>query len=72
VPTERPNDWNAIEIVVSRGVATHTFNGVEVARGEGFAINWPGEAPAPLTCGKLQVQSEGAEIFWRRLEIEPL
>lgn len=72
VPTERANDWNAIEIVVSGGVATQSLNGVEVARGDGFTIAWPGQAAEPLTCGKLQVQSEGSEIYWRGIEIEPL
>lgn len=72
VPTERANDWNEIEIIVSGGVATHRLNGAEVARDEGFSITWPGQTTEPLACGKLQVQSEGAEIYWRRLEIEPL
>jgi hypothetical protein len=70
VPTERAGDWNDIDVLVRGGVSTHTLNGVEVARGQGFVLALPGQAPAPLSCGKLQLQSEGAEIFFRALEIQ--
>jgi hypothetical protein len=72
VPTERA-DWNQIEIVVEAGVVTHRLNDVEVARGGDITISWPevtGDLPVPLTCGKLQIQSEGAEILFRSVEIE--
>jgi hypothetical protein len=64
--------WNQVEIVMQGGVATHIFNGVEVARGQGFVLDWPGQAAMPLSCGKLQIESEGSEIYFRKLEIEPL
>jgi Domain of Unknown Function (DUF1080) len=70
VPAERADDWNDVDIVVRGGVATHTFNGVEVARAQGFVLDWSGAAPTTLGCGKLQLQSEGAEIFFRGVEIE--
>jgi Domain of Unknown Function (DUF1080) len=70
VPTERTGDWNHIDIVVQSGVATHALEGVEVARGQGFVLDWPGQTPTALACGKLQLQSEGAEIFFRAIEIQ--
>lgn len=70
VPTERANDWNDVDIEVRGGVATHSLNGVEVARAQGFVLDWPGAAPTAIGCGKLQLQSEGAEIFFRGVEIQ--
>jgi hypothetical protein len=71
VPVERAG-WNQVEIVVQDGAVRHLFNGVEVARGQGFTLEWPGQAPAPLACGKLQIECEGSEIYFRDLEIERL
>jgi len=64
-----PDAWNQIEIIVRGGVATHRLNGQDVTTGMDFAVAWPGEAAQPLTCGKLQLQSEGAEIFFRRVQL---
>jgi hypothetical protein len=69
VPAERADDWNDVDVVMSGGVVTHLLNGVEVARGQGFVLQWPGQPDAPLGCGKLQIESEGSEIFFRGLEI---
>jgi hypothetical protein len=72
VPTEGAG-WNQVEIAIQGGVVTHSLGGVEVARGSDITITWPevtGAEPVPLTCGKLQIQSEGAEIFFRNVEIE--
>ena len=67
-----PDEWNAIEIVFVDDQATLSLNGLETVRASGFVLNWPGQAPSALGCGKLQLQSEGAEIFFRRVEIEQL
>jgi len=64
--------WNSICIVVSAGMATHFLNGQETASGSGFTSAWPGMPEAPLLRGTLQLQSEGGEIFFRRLRIRPL
>jgi 3-keto-disaccharide hydrolase len=72
VPTESAG-WNHVEILVQAGVVTHRLEGVEVARGRDVTITWPevtGDLPVPLACGKLQIQSEGAEIFFRNVEIQ--
>jgi hypothetical protein len=32
----------------------------------------PGQAPRPLTEGRIQLQSEGAETYFRNISIEPI
>ena len=61
--------WNHVDIVVQGGAAKHQLNGQDVTTGAGFTVAWPGEAAQPLTCGKIQLQSEGAEIFFRRVQL---
>ena len=64
-----PGAWNRIDIIVAGGVATHLINGQVITTGSGFTVAWPGQAAASLTCGKIQLQSEGAEIFFRRIQL---
>ena len=52
--------------------ASTSLNGQEVSRASGFSLHWPGQPEAALRCGKLQLQSEGAEIFFRRVELDEL
>jgi hypothetical protein len=70
--SERAGDWNQIDIVFQSGVAQHFLNGQLVAGGSDFRLEWPGEPVASLERGKLQIQSEGAEIYYRRLALVPL
>ncbi len=66
------DDWNQIDIVVENGATEHLLNGQHVTGGTQIESKWPGQPVAPLSCGKLQIQSEGAEIFFRHLEIRAL
>jgi hypothetical protein len=60
---ERPHgEWNTVEVIVKNGNCTHVVNGVQVS--EGF--------DASVRQGKLLVQSEGAEIFYRKIQIKKL
>lgn len=70
VQPEAAEDWNDVEISLQDDVASLLLNGHEVSRASGFVLNWPDQPALALHCGKLQLQSEGAEIFFRRLEIE--
>jgi hypothetical protein len=54
--------WNRQEVVCDGNRITNIVNGVIVAHGY----------DATHTSGKIQIQSEGAEIFFRRVEIRPL
>ena len=60
---EKPSgDWNRLEIIVKAGKCTHIMNGVVVNEG----------TEASLRTGRILIQSEGAEIFYRKIELEEL
>lgn len=71
-PAERPGEWNQIEIRYRSGEVRHFHNGEQVAHASDFQLEWPGEPATLLQRGKLQIQSEGAEIYYRRIELLPL
>ena len=60
---EKPTgEWNTVEVVCDGDKITHIVNGVKVNEG----------SKASLTKGKITLQSEGAEIFFRRVSLQPL
>jgi len=60
---EKPvGEWNTLECIVDRGRITVFLNGVLVNR----ALD------ARPRRGRIQIQSEGAEIFFRRIDLTPL
>lgn len=73
VNAERPSgEWNTTDVLTVGANATFRVNGKRVmdvldARVPDERGNW-----RPLTRGKLQLQSEGAEMYVRRVEIRPL
>jgi hypothetical protein len=69
---ERTGEWNQIDIVFQSGGAQHLLNGELVAGGSDFRLEWPGAAVTSLQRGKLQIQSEGGEIYYRHIELSPL
>lgn len=61
--TEKPTgEWNRVEVISKDGVCTHLVNGVEVVKG----------SKASVTEGKILLQSEGAELFYRKVELREL
>jgi Domain of Unknown Function (DUF1080) len=71
---EKPNgEWNTIEIYALGDTAVHVINGTpsmvlfdtrqRAGDGQGFV---------PLKGGKIQIQSEAAEIFYRDIKIETI
>ncbi len=60
-------EWNVSEAIVRGDSSVHIVNGVVVNRG--FNARLSGE---PLTAGKIMFQAEGAEIFYRNIEIKPV
>ena len=60
---EKPNgEWNLVEVIVKKGQITYLVNGIVV-----------NEASSPsLNEGKIIIQSEGAEIYYRKIEIEEM
>ncbi|HEU5148377.1 MAG TPA: DUF1080 domain-containing protein [Chryseosolibacter sp.] len=60
---EKPvGEWNTIEIICKGGDVTYFLNGVKVNEGKNGSY----------TKGKILVQSEGAELFFRRIELQSL
>lgn len=66
---EIPDAWNAVRIVVHGAASEHYLNGQLVTRASGYALHLPGQATVPLTRGKIQLQSEGGEIYFRHVEV---
>ena len=60
---EKPvGEWNRLEAICEGGDVTYFVNGVKVMEGR----------HGSFTSGKLLFQSEGAEIFFRLIELQPL
>jgi hypothetical protein len=60
---EKPaGEWNRVEVIANKGKITYIVNGVVVNEGEDPSVSE----------GKIIVQSEGAEIYYRKIEIAEL
>lgn len=60
---EKPaGEWNRQEVIARGDTLTNIVNGVTVNYGTQASHTW----------GKIQLQSEGAEIHFRRIELRPL
>jgi hypothetical protein len=60
---EKPRgEWNVVEVVCDGDSVTNVINGVVVNRG----------TRASVTRGKILLQSEGAEVFYRNITLTPL
>jgi hypothetical protein len=60
---EKPvGEWNRQEVICDGDKVTNIVNGVVVNHGYG----------SDHTAGKIQIQSEGAEIYFRRIELRPI
>jgi len=60
---ERPvGEWNQIEIVCAGASVAYFLNGVQVNGG----------TDASLRAGRILFQSEGAELFYRKIELHPI
>lgn len=68
---EVPGAWNTVEFVCEGATATHLVNG-KVNMVLRNLRHQAGGKEVPLTRGRIQIQSEGAEIYWRDLEVMPL
>ncbi len=60
---EKPTgEWNTLEIIASKGKCTHIVNGEIVNEATDVS----------LRSGRILIQSEGAEIFYRKIDIKEL
>lgn len=75
---EKPNgDWNTLELYTLGRTAVYVVNGnvVQVLHDIGRVADpkeKPAPEPRPLSAGQIQIQSEGAECYYRRMEIQPI
>jgi hypothetical protein len=68
---DKPGEWNSIELVCFQDDCVHVVNG-KVVMALANARYKQGDTFVPMTGGKLQIQSEAAEVFYRNLEIKPI
>jgi hypothetical protein len=69
---ERPTgEWNTVELIAFGQDAIHIVNGKVVMRLHG-PLRIDGSVPAPASAGPIILQSEGAEVFYRDIEIRPI
>ncbi|WP_073124288.1 ThuA domain-containing protein [Reichenbachiella agariperforans] len=69
---EKPNgEWNTLEIICVGTTSLHIVNGhvVNVVKNARYDLN--GET-FPVSSGKIQIQSEAAEAYYRRMQIRPV
>lgn len=60
---EKPTgEWNRVEIIANKGKCTHIVNGEVVNEGDNVSLRY----------GRILIQSEGAEIYYRKIDIKEL
>ncbi|WP_163716684.1 3-keto-disaccharide hydrolase [Mangrovibacterium lignilyticum] len=66
-----PGEWTALELICFGDKSMHVVNGHVVMVLQNSRYVNDGES-VPLTKGKIQLQSEAAEVFFKDIELEPL
>jgi hypothetical protein len=64
--------WNTVEVLCLRGTCVHAVNGkvnLVLTSPRQPAANG---GTAPLAKGRLQIQSEGAEVYYRNIAVRPI
>ena len=64
-------EWNTVDLYCFGRTAVHVVNGVTVMVNNNTGIFEDGVVK-PLSSGKIQIQSEGAELFIKSIEIRPI
>jgi hypothetical protein len=69
---EKPTgEWNTVELIAFHDEAIHIVNGKVVMRLHGpMRIDTP--VPTPVTSGQIILQSEGAEVFYRDIQVRSI
>ncbi|MFC2124012.1 DUF1080 domain-containing protein [Bacteroidota bacterium] len=72
VMAEKPyGEWNTVEIVCFEDKSYHIINGVVNMINTNSHLEVEGQV-IPLTKGNIQLQSEGSEVFFRKMEIREI
>jgi hypothetical protein len=70
---EKPvGQWNRIDLYVDGNRSIHVVNGEPVMQISGLSVVAPDGTRTALDRGHIQLQSEGAETFFRNVRIEPI
>ncbi len=69
---EKPQgEWNTVEVYTSGDSSVHVINGKVVMHLKNLSFSENG-AKKPMTKGRIVLQSEGAELYYRRIVLEPI
>jgi hypothetical protein len=68
---KKVGEWNTIELLCVGGTCVHVVNG-KVNMVMTNARQKVDGKEVPLTKGKIQLQSEGAEVFYRNISVKPI
>ncbi len=64
--------WNRLDLYVVGDKAVHVVNGVPVMAVSNLKVIGDDGVARPLTSGLIQLQSEGTEVYFRDIRIEPI
>jgi hypothetical protein len=65
-------EWTRLELICFEGKSLHIVNGHVVMVLKDSRYTKPGGQDVPMRQGKIQLQSEAAEVFYRDIRIKPL
>lgn len=69
--SEKPNgQWNTVEVICQGDTVKHIVNGEVVGEATGLSLDKEGKKP--LTRGRILLQSEGAEVYYRNVVLTPI
>jgi hypothetical protein len=68
---DKLHEWNIVELYAVGQTSVHVINGQPNLVLTGLRHRVEGQE-VPLTKGKLQLQSEAAEVYYRNIEIRPI
>lgn len=68
---DRPGEWNTLELMCVEDRCVHIVNGKVVMALKNSRYKEGGKF-LPMTSGKLQIQSEAAEVFYKDIEIRKI
>lgn len=69
--TEIANDWNQVDLICFKGSCVHIANGTVVMALKNSSHEVDGKLQ-PLLRGKIQLQSEAAEVFYKDVQIQAI
>jgi hypothetical protein len=69
--TSPANEWTTLELICYEGKSVHIVNG-KVAMVLENSSYWNGTESVPLVEGKIQLQSESAEVFYKNIQIKEI